>query len=212
MANNSLLIFDLDDTIFETKSISHHHVSSILESFRTKIEPIFPTDQVASIMADLWKYPYDYVASKYQLEDSTNHLFTQAINNKEYDLEIKPFDDYHLVKNLNISKVLVTTGFKKLQLAKIKALKIENDFNEIHVDAIDAKHRIHKSGIFKNLLQSTKRSPSDYFVIGDNPKSELKAGKELGFTTIQVAKFNQPKSSMADFYIAHFQELLEILV
>lgn len=211
MHSNPLLIFDLDDTIFETKSIGQHHVASALDSFKTSISSIFKTEEVALIMSDLWKYPFDYVSQKHHLNDVVRKQFSDSINRLEYDLDIEVFSDFELVRNIDTKKVLVTTGFKKLQLAKISALNLADVFDEIHIDEIDSTNRIYKKGIFEHLINSENKDLKDFIVIGDNPESEIKAGHELGLTTVQVAKFDQPHSPYANFYIQDFQDLVEIL-
>ena len=145
------------------------------------------------------------------LNDAVKAQFSQAIEAQEYTLAIAPFSDFELVKNLDIPKVLVTTGFQKLQQAKISALQLEKVFDEIHIDEIDDPERIFKKGIFERLHSRRDLAPHDYWVVGDNPESELKAGRELGFTTVQVAKLGQKKHALTDHCIAHYQELVALL-
>lgn len=213
MKNNQLLIFDLDDTIFETRSIAQRHVAPILDDFKAHISSSFETEKIDLIISDLWKYPFDYVSKKYNLDSAIQKQFVNSINSTEYNLEIETFDDFEQVRKIEAYKVIVTTGFKKLQLAKISALQLEDEFEEIHIDEIDSSERIHKKGIFEQLIKSRiSVELQNFFVIGDNPNSELKAGFELGLTTIQVAKYNQPKSSYANHYIQTFEDLSPILL
>ena len=211
MESSQLLIFDLDDTIFETRSIGQHHVASILDTFKASISSCFRTDEVDLIISDLWKYPFDHVSEKYNLDNPIKKQFSNSINGLEYKLELKAFGDFELVRNIETKKILVTTGFKKLQLAKISALKLQDVFEEIYIDEIDSTDRIHKKGIFEQLVNSYEEEQFNYFVIGDNPQSELKAGYELGLTTVQVAKFSQPRSPYATYYIENFRDLVQIL-
>ncbi len=51
-----------------------------------------------------------------------------------------------------------------------------------------------------------------YYIIGDNPDAEIKAGNELNFKTIQILKKNVERGSNADFYIKTFKELNLILL
>lgn len=213
MKNSKLLIFDLDDTIFETRSIAQQHVAPILDDFKVHISKSFGIEKIDMIISDLWKYPFDHVSEKYNLDNSIQKQFSNSINSNEYSLEIETFSDFEHIRKIKTDKVLVTTGFKKLQLAKISALKLEDVFEEIHIDEIDSPERIHKKGIFKQLIKSRKlEGLQNFIVIGDNPNSELKAGFELGLTTIQVAKHNQPKSSYANHYIKDFEDLSPILL
>ncbi|WP_462250673.1 HAD family hydrolase [Ekhidna sp.] len=209
--SSQILIFDLDDTIFETKSIGHHHVKEAVDSFKQTISTNRSSEEIDTIINDLWKYPFDHVSERHNLSESTRRQFSKSINNLEYNFNIKAFKDFDLIKDLNVRKILVTTGFKKLQHAKISALNLQPIFDEIFIDEIDALDRIHKKGIFKNLIENGQIALEHIIVIGDNPNSEIKAGHELGFTTVQIAKFGQPRSSFSSHYIRDYSELLDIL-
>ncbi|MEQ9296972.1 MAG: HAD family hydrolase [Cyclobacteriaceae bacterium] len=211
MRSSGLLIFDLDDTIFETRSIGQHHVALILDEFKVTAEQFYGSDETEMIVSDLWQYPFDFVASKYQFDHQLSDQFSASVNDLEYNLDIQTFDDFHHVKNIDFTKILVTTGFKKLQLAKIKALKIEQEFEAVFIDEVSEPNRKHKKGIFRDILKSSNTKSEDILVIGDNPNSELKAGRELGMKTIQVAKFDQGKSNYSDYIITDFKELVEII-
>ncbi|MEO9485041.1 MAG: HAD family hydrolase [Ekhidna sp.] len=207
----NLLIFDLDDTIFETRSIGQHHVAPILDKFKITAERFYRPDKIELIISDLWQFPFDFVAKKYQFDDLLNEQFSTSINELEYELDIQTFNDFHHVENIVARKILVTTGFKKLQRAKIKALGIEQEFESIFFDEVNKQNRKHKKGIFTAILQSSNVKPENIFAIGDNPTSELKAGRELGIKTVQVAKFGQVRSEHSDYRITDFQELLPIV-
>lgn len=211
MKNDKLLIFDLDDTLFETRSIGNTTMQTILDSFELIARQFYSENEIHLIIADLWQLPFDEVANKYKINESLSNAFSTAINTSEYQFKIHPFDDFKFVKQLKHRKYLVTTGFKKLQLAKISALGIENAFEEIIIDEIDTLNRVHKKGIFIEALKTNKISPKDIIVIGDNPNSELKAGYELGVTTVQVARYGQRKSDYANFYVNNFQALTDIV-
>ena len=208
---NQLLIFDLDDTLFETKSISKKSVKPIIDKFENLLLKRFGEVMTKKIVPELWKFPFDFVAQKYNFDNNLNSEFACLINEYEYQLNIKTFEDFGIIQNLQQEKILVTTGFLKLQNAKIRALGIEKEFGEIYIDNILDSKRIHKKGIFKNILLEKNINPNLIYVIGDNPNSELKAGFELNLNTIQVAKLGQEKSEYAKHYIIDFNELITIL-
>ena len=208
---NQLLIFDLDDTLFETKSISKKSVKSIFDKFESLLIKKFGEEMTEKIVPELWKFPFDFVAQKYKFTNNLNSEFARLVNEYEYQLNIKTFEDFGVVQNLKHEKILVTTGFLKLQNAKIRDLGIEEKFSEIYIDDILDPKRIHKKGIFKNILIERKINPKLIYVIGDNPNSELKAGFELKLNTIQVSKFGQEKSEYAKYCITDFNELITIL-
>ncbi|MCB0448112.1 MAG: HAD hydrolase-like protein, partial [Gelidibacter sp.] len=182
---NQLLIFDLDDTLFETKSISKKSVKPIIDKFENLLLKRFGEVMTKKIVPELWKFPFDFVAQKYNFDNNLNSEFACLINEYEYQLNIKTFEDFGIIQNLQQEKILVTTGFLKLQNAKIRALGIEKEFGEIYIDNILDSKRIHKKGIFKNILLEKNINPNLIYVIGDNPNSELKAGFELNLNTIQ---------------------------
>ncbi|MBQ0736015.1 HAD family hydrolase [Aquimarina celericrescens] len=208
---NEFLIFDMDDTIFETKSIGEEPVKPILDKFEHLLIHRFGTELAKEIVAKLWKYPFDVIADTYKFDEYQNSEFARLVNENEYNLKVQPFEDFNLVKNLKQEKVLVTTGFSKLQNAKIQHLGLEKEFNKIYIDDILDPKRIFKKGIFKNILLDKNIKPEFVYIVGDNPHSELKAGFELGLNTIQVAKFGQKRSEYANYYISNFKELIPIL-
>ena len=208
---NKLLIFDLDDTLFETKSIGKKAVKPIFDQFEPLLIHKFGEELTAKIVPELWKYPFDFVAQKYKFDDHQNTEFARLVNTHEYKLNIQTFDNFNIVENLSQEKILVTTGFSKLQHAKIHFLGIKEKFSEIYIDDILSPKRIFKKGIFQRILLERNINPRSVYIIGDNPNSELKAGFELGLQTIQVSKFGQEKSAFANYCISDFNELLTIL-
>ena len=68
--------------------------------------------------------------------------------NSHYELALKPFEDYEAIKKIRGLKVLVTSGVVNLQQAKIDALKIAEDFDEIIIDDLYAQDRPGKKEIY----------------------------------------------------------------
>lgn len=208
---SKLLIFDLDDTLFETKSLGKESIKPILDGFEAMLAEKYSKEITQQIIADLWKYPFDFVANRYKFNDHLSSEFARLINEHEYTFNIKTFDDFNVIQNLDYERVLVTTGFTKLQEAKIYHLGLEKEFSSIHIDNILDPNRVFKKGIFRSILLEKKINPKQVYIIGDNPNSELKAGFELGLNTIQIAKLGQKKSEYANYYISNFNELIAIL-
>lgn len=210
MTQSTTLILDLDDTIFETKTITMDQVALIFEHFRSVTKNDYSPTELENIITDLWKVPFDVVSKKYQFTPEVNAKFSKAVEIQEYQFDIKPFQDFEYIQKLHLPKVLVTTGFKKLQLAKIKALGIESVFDQIQIDEVDSDNRIFKKGIFESILSNSSYE-EQFIVIGDNPDSELRAGKELGLKTIQMAKFGQERSNYSDYHVSSFEEIRLII-
>lgn len=207
-----MLILDLDDTIFETKSMDSRIFNPAISILKEYYSTVNSDSELEEIVATLWSKPIDVVFLKYPVPETiVSDFFKEIEKIDSQKLNIIPFDDYKELIALPFRKVLVTTGIKELQMAKIKALGIEADFDFIYIDDPRLNPRQHKADIFKQLLNETNISPKDIWVIGDNPTSELKAGFELDFNTIQMAKFGQEKSEYAHYCISSFQELIPIL-
>ncbi len=207
-----MLILDLDDTIFETKSMDPNIFEpaiSIIENYYYKNDH---SHQLEEITRDLWSKPIDNVFEKYATPDFIQREFFEVLDNLDYlKLNIKPFEDYQILNQIKKPKVLVTTGLKKLQSAKIKALNIRKDFECVYIDDPRLKPRNTKIVLFKLILSSYKLNPRDCWVIGDNPDSEILAGHALGMKTIQRNSSSKKPSLIADYKIDSFKELEKII-
>lgn len=205
-----LLILDLDDTIFETKSMD----MSLFDPARRVVEEFtlkqYGAEETQQIVNEIKESPFDTVADKYNIPEHIQSRFYLSIQSIAYNLNIKVYDDYRVLRQLTCVKYLVTTGITNLQKAKIDALRIAPDFQEIFIDDPFDKNRKFKKGIFQQII--TGIDPKQVWVIGDNPNSELKAGKELGLNTVQRLHENIEKSAHADHVIQTFDELKNIII
>lgn len=152
-----------------------------------------PTVQEEEIISDLWSKPIDEVFSTHKIPKEIASIYYQEI------------------AALLFRKILVTTGLRELQMAKINALGIESDFEMIYIDDPREKPRRHKINIFNEILNETQQRPQEIWVIGDNPESEMKAGKALNMNTIQRKSSSKKSSQYSDYEIDSFEELKEII-
>lgn len=207
-----MLIIDLDDTIFSTKSMNQQifaHPISVLEQHYLNNEPNVNHKE---LIAEAWTIPIDQVFNKYKTPEQVISNFYQAISNIDYqELKIATFDDYAVIPFIPLRKILVTTGLRELQLAKITALGIESHFESIYIDDPRDEPRQHKVDIFRQILNDTRFLAENVWVIGDNPDSEIKAGKTLNMKTIQRRSPSKNSSSYADYEIDSFEELRSII-
>ncbi len=204
-----LLIFDLDDTLFETRSIDFAHFNGLWKI----IEGHFSHSEfdATQVIEDFKDFPFDVVSEKYSFSGTLIEEIKAQFDGIKPELNISVFDDYHQIQKLHSEKVIVTTGFTSLQNAKIDSLNIRGDFTEIHIDDPMDQARKNKRGIFYDLMHRKKVQPANVWVIGDNPESELKAGKELRFNTIQRLVRGREKSFYADITIHSFVNLHSIV-
>ena len=206
-----MLILDLDNTIFETKSMNPKIFQPILDIIISYYHSVNQSTIVPQIIEELWSIPMDEVFKKYNTPEKIQQQTYKTLNSIDYSLAITTYDDYAILKSMPHEKILVTTGYKKLQTAKIKALKIGADFKEIFIDDPLANNRKYKLGIFKDILQKENLKPNEVWVIGDSVENEIKAGHALGMNTIQRTKTGEKKSQFSNYGIASFQELESII-
>lgn len=200
------IILDLDDTIFQTKSMDAKIFEPFFKHLVLNLKPNFNQQDIERITSDLWQRPFDVVIKKYNIPLSTVTESIDLLENLDLHLKISTFHDYTFIKNLKTQKLLVTTGITALQIAKIKALKIENDFDKIVINDT-LKESKTKQDIFNDLKLEFNLNPETTFVIGDNPESEIEAGNALNFITIQILRNNVIKGGNAKYYINSFAEL-----
>lgn len=204
------LILDLDDTIFQTNTIDKKVVAPFFEHLIIVLRALYTAPIIENIVTDLWKDSWDVVRERYQIPNEIFLRAVQALERRPLKLEIATYTDYHFIKKYAADKFLVTTGLTSLQMAKIKALNIENDFKKIIINDRFIEPNT-KLDIFRALIEEHQLVPENTYVIGDNPHSEIQAGNVLNFNTIQILREKTTKGSNANYYIHSFEELSRII-
>jgi putative hydrolase of the HAD superfamily len=120
---------------------------------------------------------------------------------------MRGYPDLGALKELDAKLFLVTSGFRRLQDSKIRALGFESWFEAVYVDAVDEADRIGKEGTFKEILKTYHLSPEEVLIVGDSPDSEIEAGNRLGMTTAQILRAGVPRGSNATHHIHSLSEL-----
>lgn len=121
------------------------------------------------------------------------------------------YGDLASLSELPVQRFLVTSGFRRLQESKVKALNLRQLFTAIYVDAIDEPDRIGKQGLFKLILKDYQLTSAEVLVVGDNADSEIEAGNQLGIRTVQTLRPGVPHANNATFYIHSLSELKTLL-
>ena len=152
------------------------------------------------------------VFSKHNIPNRiTTSFYEEIAKIDDKQLSIKPFQDYSEVNSLTYKKVLVTTGLRELQMAKINALNIASNFEDIYIDDPRELPRKDKQLIFQSIIKQYQIEPKNIWVIGDNPTSEIRIGKALGMNTIQRKSESKSSTLDADYVIESFTELRKII-
>lgn len=207
-----MLILDLDDTIFRTNSIDPKIVNEPISLVKGYYEQIHRPELLEKVTADLWSNPHDIVFQRYKTPESVVRAFYESLEGIDHSaLDIHTFEDYEVIRSLDYDKVLVTTGLRGLQQGKIRALGIAEDFKQIHIDDPRDQPRKQKIDIFRQLVEETQKKPEEFWVIGDNPSSEIAAGQMLGMKTVQRRSESHSIALNVDYVISSFEELKDIL-
>ncbi len=174
------LILDLDNTLFPTKIIGEELFKPLIDFIEETGE--FSGDMVA-FKKDLMRKPFQKLTPAYKLSETIVQKGTEILRELTYRKNINPYPDYEILKGTDCKKFLVTAGFTNMQQSKVKQLGIEKDFEEIHIADPDKSVRT-KKDVFAAILKKYDLKPEEVLVIGDDPDSEIIAGKELGLDTL----------------------------
>lgn len=198
------IILDMDNTIYPVHAISHK-----FEMLYNLIEQRYPNKaDLPGIKAALMKKPFQVVADEYGFSDELKSECLSILQELTVDEQIQTFEDYNEIKKINLPKYLVTSGFPKLQLSKVKQLGIADDFAEIFIVDL-SKPGASKKAIFEKIMMLNNYSAKDLIVVGDDLNSEIKAAQELGIDAILYDPKGtySPLPSSSLKAIRHFKEL-----
>jgi len=198
------IIYDLDNTIFPVSSIGEKLFGSLFDAIAESGQH---NDSMDAIKYAIMRTPFRIVAQRHNFSDELTQKGIDIQETIDYKDEMNTFEDYPEIKNIPGERFLVTTGFKTMQLSKIRQLGISYDFKEIHVvNPVETT----KKDVFADILKRYNYQPDEVLVVGDDPESEIAAAKALGIPTVLYDKNDMQDASAADFKIEHFAQLRDI--
>ncbi|WP_345952638.1 HAD family hydrolase [Mucilaginibacter sp. PAMB04168] len=202
-------ILDLDNTIYPAPSIAHivfKPIYQLLEEHQQEIGK----NKLPEIKMQMNKKAWQKIAEEHGFNDELTKKGADILRETEVDIPMQAFSDYELVKPFEVDKFLVTMGFTKMQEGKIKMLNLDQDFKETSVNDPE-KSEDTKKEVFESILKRHGYKPEEVLVIGDDPDSEIKAGKDLGTPTVLYDRQNEFKDEQASHRIQNFAELEAIV-
>jgi len=198
------IIYDLDNTIFPVSSIGDKLFGPLFDLIAQSGQH---NDRMEDIRYAIMRTPFRIVAQRHNFSDELTQKAIELQDTIEYTGEILPFEDYPETRNIPGERFLVTTGFKTMQLSKIRQLGITADFKEVHVvNPVENS----KKEVFADILKRYDYKPEEVLVIGDDPESEIAAAKELNIPTVLYDKTSTFSKDEADYTIDHFSALKDI--
>ncbi|ATB37343.1 putative hydrolase of the HAD superfamily [Cystobacter fuscus] len=204
------VIYDLDDTLFPTRSVPEEVSRPMLTALREVLEGCgeLKAAQVANILNMLRERPLDEIARRHGLSTEVQARVGGLFTGFRLSCELIPYPDIQVIGQIPGWRFLVTTGFRRLQESKIECLGIAHYFDRIIVDALDEPGRRGKQAIFRELLETYQLRPAEVVVLGDNPHSEIDAGNKLGIPTVQILRGRKQAAESASFHVEDLTKFL----
>lgn len=198
------IIYDLDNTIYPVPAIGQELFASL---FALIEQSGAHSEQMAAIRDAVQRQPFQVVARRFGFSRELTERGLELLRGLSYEGEIRPFEDYEVVRRLAAERFLVTTGFMKMQWSKIRGMGLERDFLEIHVVDPEITEKT-KRDVFADILQRHGYHPPEVLVVGDDPHSEIAAAMELGIDTVLYDREGRyPEGGGATHRIGDFGEL-----
>jgi FMN phosphatase YigB (HAD superfamily) len=203
------LIFDLDNCLAPATEVGESLVAPVFDAIRKANHGKLSERTLQKAFADIWRHPLDWVAAEYGFSKEMTDAAWEIFVTMEVKKPMSGYGDLGTLSELPGQRFLVTSGFRRLQESKIRALNLQPLLTAIYVDAIDEPDRKGKQGLFEEILSTHRLAPAEVLVVGDNPDSEIEAGNRLGITTVQILRAGVPRAQTATFYIQSLTELKE---
>lgn len=201
------IIFDLDNCLSASKEVDPRLFEPALDAIRAANRGTLAPEALEAALGDTWFHSLDFVAAKHGFSEGMLAAGWNAFLEVEVRAPMRGYGDLEILRELGELRFLVTSGFRRLQESKIRALGIAPLFDSIVIDAIDEADRRGKQRIFADLLASFALRPEEVLVVGDNPDSEIEAGRQLGIRTVQILRPGVERSSRASDHVKDLAEL-----
>jgi FMN phosphatase YigB (HAD superfamily) len=201
------IIFDLDSCLSAADEVGRQLYDPVFRAIRAANHGTLSEEELEKAFTDCWRIPFDVVAETHGFSPEMRDVGWREFAGLEIQDRMVGYPDLPAIWKLPVLRFLVTSGFRRLQESKVRALGFAEHFTAIHVDAIDEPAKKGKQRIFEEILATHHLSPSEVLVVGDNPDSEIDAGNRLGITTVQILREGVPRGTNATRYIHTLDEL-----
>ncbi|MEX2382865.1 MAG: HAD family hydrolase [Opitutales bacterium] len=205
------LIFDLDNCLAAANEVGEELFEPAFEAIQEANDGTVPEATLTQAFEDIWRHPLDWVAARYGFSDEMLSAGWRVFTKIEVARSMQGYGDLEVLAELPAERFLVTSGFRRLQESKIRALNLTSFFTRIIVDAIDEPDRRGKKGLFEKILRDYNLAPEEVLVVGDNADSEIEAGNRLGIRTVQTLRPGVPRAPNATFHVHYLVEIKEIM-
>jgi FMN phosphatase YigB (HAD superfamily) len=207
----SAVIFDLDNCVAAADEAGEALFAPAFDAIRAANRGHLSEAQLSAAFHDCWRKALDVVAREHGFSDEMLRAGWEAFRGIEVRQPLRGYPDVPEIAKLPLARFLVTSGFRRLQESKIRALGIRPLFAEIHVDAIDEEPRSSKRAIFADIAARHRWGASEVLVVGDNADSEIAAANDLGMPAVQILRRGVPRAQNTRWRIRNFAELSKLI-
>jgi len=182
------IIFDLDNCLCPASAVGEDLFAPAFSAMRSANNGALSDVQLEQAFAACWHTAFDTVAALHGFTPAMFEAGHLAFRQLEVTTPLVGYADLSAVRQVPVTRFLVTSGYRRLQESKVRALRIGSWFEEVIVDAIDDDEHPGKQKIFERIQMDLGLKPDQVLVVGDNPISELAAGRRLGMVTVQILR------------------------
>lgn len=204
------VIFDFDNCLCDSREPGEALFAPAFDAIARANDGHLPQERLRAAFEECWYTSFDLVAKRHGFSRAMFEAGFEAFRRLRVDAPLRGYPDLALLERIGIDKYLVTSGFRQLQDSKIEALGIAAMFRKVVVDAVDVQPHRGKQAVFEELLAESGYEPARVVAVGDNPLSELDAGRRLGMRTVQTLRPGV-KRGEADAHVRGLDELLALL-
>lgn len=205
------VLFDLDTCLAPANEVGEELYAPAFEAIRQANDGAVSEETLARAFADCWRHPLDWVAERHGFTPAMREAGWRIFVTLETDRPMRGYGDLDALNGLPVRMFLVTSGFRRLQTSKVRALGLERWMEGVHIDAIDEPNRPGKLRLFEQILATHGLQPAETLVVGDNPEAEIAAGNRLGMPTVQILRPGVARGGNATHEIRSLHELRSLL-
>jgi FMN phosphatase YigB (HAD superfamily) len=205
------IVFDLDNCLAPANELGEELFETAFDAIRKANRGRLSRQSLQQAFEDMWRHPLDWVADHYGFSEGMLVAGWSVFVTLEVSRPMHGYEDLEVLRELPVQRFLVTSGFRRLQESKIRALGVQQQFAAIFIDAIDEQGRIGKLGIFQQILDQYHLTSLEVLVVGDNANSEIEAANRLGIASVQTLRPGVPRAANASFYVRSLAELKDLL-
>jgi FMN phosphatase YigB (HAD superfamily) len=201
------IIFDLDNCLAAADEPGEELLEPVFAAVRNVNHGSLSDAALDRAFRDCWFHAFDWVARRHGFTDAMRRAGWEVFREIEVRAPMRGYGDLDVLPVLGDVRFLVTSGFRRLQESKVRALGVAPAFREVIVDAVDEPSRVGKEGIFSHLMARHELAREDVLVVGDNVESELAAARRLGVPSVQTLRPGVMPAPDVRLRVANLREL-----